>query len=62
MNEIVGGMLNKETINELIEGADIDGDNQIDYKQHLNLVANTLLNLNSSKNQVFINKVYYDSL
>ena len=54
MNEIVGGMLNNETINELIEGADIDGDNQIDYKQHLNLVANTLLNLNSSQNQVYI--------
>ena len=36
-----------------IVGGDNDGDGIIDYKNHLNLIANTLLQLNVSGNQVF---------
>ena len=52
IDEMVGGMLNETTIDELVEGADIDGDSTIEYKRHLQLVGHTFLNLNSVENQV----------
>ena len=58
MNEMVGGLLNAETINELVDGADIDCDNIINYKQHLHMIADTFLNLNSKQNQVIQYTIY----
>ena len=52
MKKVSKNSLNEEVLDDLIDGADIDGDGIIDYKKHLNLIANTLLQLNVSGNQV----------
>ena len=52
MKKVSKNSLNEELLDDLIDGADIDGDGIIDYKKHLNLIANTLLQLNVSGNQV----------
>ena len=52
MKKVSKPSLNEEVLDDLIDGADIDGDGIIDYKKHLNLIANTLLQLNVSGNQV----------
>ena len=52
MKKISKNSLNEEVLDDLIDGADIDGDGIIDYKKHLNLISNTLLQLNVSGNQV----------
>ena len=58
MKKVSKNSLNEEVLDDLIDGADIDGDGIIDYKKHLNLIANTLLQLNVSGNQVNTHTLY----
>lgn len=34
------------------EGADIDGDDEFDYRKHVNLIASTLLEMNDANKRV----------
>lgn len=61
MKKISKRSLHDEVLDDLIDGADIDGDGIIDYKKHLNLIANTLLQLNVSGNQELFRKIADES-
>ena len=33
-------------LDDIMEGADIDGDDEFDYKKHVQMIANTVLQIN----------------
>ena len=44
--------LGEVELENIVEGADIDGDEQFDYKQHVSMVVDTLLQLNDPAKKV----------
>jgi Ca2+-binding EF-hand superfamily protein len=51
--------LSDEDIEHLVEGADIDGDGQINYKAYLSLVCDKILKLDSKPLKVIITSTFH---
>ena len=49
--------LGEVELENIVEGADIDGDMEFDYKQHVTMVVDTLLQLNDPAKKVHLNSI-----